>query len=84
MSIVYPQLKPMLEASIRKLSVTVNWHEGLQKRDITVVQYVTRPMRAPALPSGAASGAPSLFGAPGSTGFPAPSLGGRKTTGGVP
>jgi general secretion pathway protein I len=68
MSFVYPMLKPMLEASIRKLTVTVNWNEGTQKRDITIVQYVTRPMRAPPpLPGTAGSGTP---GAPGLPGMP--------------
>jgi general secretion pathway protein I len=65
MSFVYPMLKPMLEASIRKLTVTVNWHEGTQNRDITIVQYVTRPMRAPVgLPGTAGSGAPPAGGLP--------------------
>jgi general secretion pathway protein I len=81
MSIVYPQLKPMLEASIRKVTVTVNWHEGVQERDITIVQYVTRPMRAPALPAGAASGAPSLFGTPPGATPSTPSFGGRQMKG---
>ena len=48
MSFVYPTLKLMLEASIRKVTVTVNWKEGLRERDITVVQYVTRPVSGPA------------------------------------
>jgi general secretion pathway protein I len=68
MTFVYPMLKPMLEASIRKLTVKVSWHEGTQNRDITIVQYVTRPMKPPpALAAGASSagGSPldSLFGA---------------------
>lgn len=45
MGIVYPSLKPMLEASIRKVTVTVRWKQGLQDRDLEVVQYVTNPMR---------------------------------------
>ncbi len=45
MSIVYPSLKPMLEASIRKISVTVLWKEGINDRELAVVQYVTNPMR---------------------------------------
>ncbi|PIE06331.1 MAG: general secretion pathway protein GspI [Sorangium cellulosum] len=45
MSIVYPSLKPMLEASIRKVTVMVEWKEGQNDRDLTVVQYVTNPMR---------------------------------------
>jgi len=45
MSIVYPSLKPMLEASIRKIELTVQWSEGLNKRELVVVQYVTNPMK---------------------------------------
>lgn len=45
MSIVYPSLKPLLEASIRKVTVVVEWKEGVNERDLTVVQYVTNPMR---------------------------------------
>ena len=56
MSLVYPMLKPMLEASIRKVTVTVSWKEGIRDRDLAIVQYVTRPMRAPVLPP---TGAPS-------------------------
>jgi general secretion pathway protein I len=59
MSFVYPVLRPMLEASIRKVTVTVNWHEGTQNRDLTIVQYLTRPMRAPPPLPGASSSAGS-------------------------
>ena len=45
MSIVYPSLKPMLEASIRKITVVVYWKEGSIDRELSVVQYVTNPMR---------------------------------------
>ncbi|MBN1612272.1 MAG: type II secretion system protein [Polyangiaceae bacterium] len=45
MSLAYPTLKPMLEASIRKATVTVKWKEGSNDRDLTVTQYVTDPMR---------------------------------------
>jgi general secretion pathway protein I len=55
MTIVYPTLKPMLEASIRKITVKVIWKEGIQKRDITAIQYVTRPMRGDALTAAAAA-----------------------------
>ena len=43
MRAVYPELKPMLEASIRKVTVTVSWKEGKQERDLEVVQYLTNP-----------------------------------------
>jgi general secretion pathway protein I len=45
MGFVYPSLKPMLEASIRKLTVTVAWQEGSQDRTLDVVQFVTDPQQ---------------------------------------
>jgi general secretion pathway protein I len=68
MTFVYPILKPMLEASIRKVTVKIAWHEGSQDRDITIVQYLTRPMRPPPLAPGAASGQSPLV--PGLPGLP--------------
>ena len=44
MSMVYPDLKPMLEASIRKVTLEVHWKEGAAKRDLSITQYVTNPM----------------------------------------
>jgi general secretion pathway protein I len=49
MSFVYPTLKPMLEASIRKVTVKVAWKEGVQSRELSAIQYVTRPMRSDAM-----------------------------------
>lgn len=46
MGMVYPSLKPMLEASIRKITVSVYWREGINKRDLTVTQFVTDPQKA--------------------------------------
>ncbi len=43
MGFVYPSLKPMLEASIRRVTVSVKWSEGQRKRDLEVTQFVTRP-----------------------------------------
>ncbi len=45
MSMVYPQLKGMLEASIRKVTVQVLWKDGSTDRDLTVVQYLTNPQQ---------------------------------------
>jgi general secretion pathway protein I len=45
MTFVYPRLKPLLEASIRKVTVKVSWREGIRDRDLSIVQYVTRPTR---------------------------------------
>jgi general secretion pathway protein I len=45
MGFVYPDLKPMLEASIRKLTIRVIWREGKNERDFSVQQYVTNPQQ---------------------------------------
>lgn len=45
MTMVYPQLKPMLEASIRKVSLKVTWTEGVRAREVALVQYLTNPTR---------------------------------------
>jgi general secretion pathway protein I len=43
MGMIYPQLKAMLEASIRKVTVRVVWMEGKTERDFSVTQYITNP-----------------------------------------
>jgi general secretion pathway protein I len=45
LGMVYPTLKPMLEASIRKVIVTVRWHEGSRERTLDLTQYVTDPQQ---------------------------------------
>ncbi len=42
---VYPSLKPQLEASIRKITVTVKWKEGRLDRDLSVSQYFADPQK---------------------------------------
>ena len=74
MTIVYPTLKPMLEASIRKITVKVMWKEGVQKRDISAIQYVTHPMRGDALTAALAA----------SAGLPGGALPGASPTGTSP
>ena len=54
MSMVYPDLKPMLEASIRKVTINVEWKEGVKKRELSVIQYVTNPMMGGLDPNAAA------------------------------
>jgi general secretion pathway protein I len=46
MGFVYPSLKPILESSIRRITVTVHWKEGPNARDFTLLQYVTNPQKA--------------------------------------
>ena len=45
MGIVYPTIKPVMEMSIRRLTVTVHWKEGSTEKDLSMVQYVTNPSR---------------------------------------
>jgi general secretion pathway protein I len=78
MSFVYPTMKLMMEASIRRLTVTVRWKEGIKNRDFTLVQYVTNPQRGGFIsgvvdPNAAGSASPSTPGSPGaaSPGSPA-------------
>ncbi|HKO94103.1 MAG TPA: type II secretion system protein [Polyangiaceae bacterium] len=50
--LVYPQLKGMLEASIRKVTVQVYWKEGSTERDLSITQYVTNPQQGGMLAEG--------------------------------
>jgi general secretion pathway protein I len=43
MGFVYPSLKPMLEASIRRVTVKVMWKEGQRDRELEATQFLTRP-----------------------------------------
>jgi len=45
MTIVYPQLKPLLEASIRRVTVNVAWNEGINERKVQLVLFVTNPQK---------------------------------------
>lgn len=64
MGLVYPGLKPMLEASIRKITVKVTWKEGKKERDLSVVQYVTDPRQGEIDPNADTSGFDGGLGAP--------------------
>src|SRR6188768_3668574 len=68
MSMVYPTLKPMLEASIRKVSVTVSYKEGSFERELLVTQYVTNPQQGQLDPTVAGTGGASGLGTPGMLG----------------
>jgi general secretion pathway protein I len=80
MGIVYPSLKPMLEASIRKVIVKVDWREGLRPHELKIIQYLTNPMKGGFLPNAMMSGMPGMTGAPGSGQFGAT---GATTAGGT-
>lgn len=81
-SIVYPSLKPVLEAAIRRITVVIRWKEGAFDRDFTLTQYVTNPSRsglAAAMADagvladgGAAPPAPAVVGSPAATPLMAP------------
>jgi general secretion pathway protein I len=81
MSIVYPSFKPMFEASIRKVTVTVKWKEGIRSRELEVTQWLTNPQQggfmsgafpsdSSGLPGGAPGGAPPGRGGPTTTRAP--------------
>lgn len=40
---VYPSVKPLLEGAIRRLTITVRWHEGEREQSFDIVEYVTNP-----------------------------------------
>lgn len=81
MSMVYPTLKPMLEASIRKVSVTVSYKEGKFDRELLITQYVTNPQQGQLDPTvmGTGGGGGLVGGAnpgqPGTGSFGSPSFG---------
>ena len=45
-AIVYPALKPVLEAAIRRVTVTIRWKEGSLAREFVLQQFLTNPSRA--------------------------------------
>lgn len=50
MGFVYPTMKPLMENSIRRLTVTVHWSEGPNAETFTIVQYVTNPAKGGFMP----------------------------------
>jgi general secretion pathway protein I len=45
MGMLYPSMKPMYEASIRRVTVTVKWKEGPNDRELPITQFITNPQR---------------------------------------
>jgi general secretion pathway protein I len=84
MSMVYPTLKPMLEASIRKVTVTVQYKEGKFDRELLITQYVTNPQQGQLLPGMPGAGGTSGIGAPGGPGLGTPGFGTPGTGTGLP
>ncbi len=78
MGMVYPQLKPLLEASIRRVTVEVMWNEGPNEKKLPLVLFVTHPQRGlppidPAMAGQLPGGMPGLPGA-GGTATPSPNV----------
>jgi general secretion pathway protein I len=67
MGLVYPMMKPMMEASIRKITVTVKWKEGPNPATFVLTQYVTNPQQG-----GFMGGMPFGMGGDGGAGFGTP------------
>jgi general secretion pathway protein I len=62
MGFVYPFIKPMMEASIRRITVTVRWTEGGKPKEFSILQYVTNPSNGgfgPGADGGAGSSSPA-------------------------
>jgi general secretion pathway protein I len=75
MGLVYPSLKPMLEASIRRVTVKVMWKEGERSRELEATQFLTRPQEgqlATADQLGLDGGVPVIPGLSGLTGAGTP------------
>jgi general secretion pathway protein I len=83
---VYPTMKPMMEASIRRVTVVVHWKEGPKDQELQIVQFVTNPQRggfvaaAPSASGAPTAGAPPVGGAAGA-GVAAPPPAGGLVTG---
>lgn len=77
MGMVYPSLKPLLEASIRRVTLDVVWNEGPNERKVHVVQFVVHPNRGlppvmdPALAGQTPPGGVPTVGGPGGAPNPA-------------
>ena len=84
MSIVYPDLKTLFEASTRRVTVVLTWTEGTQTYDIELVQWVTQPQPGMAgeLPEGD-DVASSASTSSGSTGGAARPTTGKTSSGGA-
>lgn len=85
MGILYPSIKPMFEASIRRVTVTVKWKEGSNERELPIVQYLTNPQRggfagSALLPDGGSMDFAPPGGSPGGT----PPTSGTGTGGALP
>jgi general secretion pathway protein I len=79
MGFLYPSIKPMYEASIRRLTVNVKWKEGPNARELPLTQFVTNPQRGGFAGSALMADGGAMDFAPPGTGSAAP---GTTGTGG--
>lgn len=78
MGFLYPSIKPMYEAAIRRITVTVRWKEGPNARELPITEFVTNPARGGFAGSALmADGGAMDFGAPAPNGSGTP--GGRTS-----
>lgn len=90
MGFVYPTMKPLLESSIRRVTIVVHWKEGPNKQEFPIVQYVTSPQRGGfggllgdgGAPVGPAGGSPVTGGGGGGVPSTSPGAGGFFRPGG--
>jgi general secretion pathway protein I len=84
MSMVYPDLKNLFEASARRITVVLTWTEGSRSYDIELTQWVTQPqpgLAADGEEEGAGGGSGTGSGTGQSTGSGSGTGTGRTTTG---
>jgi general secretion pathway protein I len=80
MGFLYPSIKPMYEASIRRVTVTVKWKEGPNARELPITQFVTNPQRGGFAGSALmADGGMMDFAPPGTAGSGTPGTGAPGT-----
>jgi general secretion pathway protein I len=72
MGLVYPMMKPMMEASIRKITVTVRWKEGPIPSELVLAQYITSPQSGGFMTGMFGDAGPPAAGSAGTTGASAP------------
>lgn len=75
---VYPTLQPILEASIRKVTVTVKWKQGKTEGTLAATQYVTDPQQGGVSGAGGAGSLGNLLGT-GAPGLGGPATGAQST-----
>jgi general secretion pathway protein I len=82
MGFVYPFVKPMMEASIRRVTVTVRWKEGIKPKEFSIVQYLTNPSNGGFGPAGDGGAGPaSSSSSNANAGGPLNTVGNQPSTG---